>query len=278
MPTPLSINDSLGAAVYPLEVGDVAARQIFPDKVKHELLALYKAAINYELDGTDPAASPWVTVVQGTALDGKRPVHDFYPGLPTEQLLQERKGDFPILFLDRNGSGEFITEGGGAVAGAGLEEEAVQCDWSLTWCLGPLTAGDAHRFRAALTVWVPNLVRMVTEDRRHPAFTPSGINGDGIRPDGTPYLPGQIGFGPGGIPLGSIEAVSFDGAAVPIGDNSQLYHGVTVTLRTVEYATPPGPDEGVPFLGQNHHIRVGGKEGLVPGILELDTTHPPKKQ
>lgn len=251
MPAALSIQEFLGGASFPLENSDVSTGA-FPDAVRDTLLAMVAAAVNYEFgNATD---TPWRTVREGTSLAARDPVEDTYPALPTEALLQERATDFPFLFLDRVGSGEFSGPGGG------IEEEAVTCPWDLTWCLGPLRAGEAHRFRAALTTWFPNLVRMITENRCHPA-----------------YNSGAIPFGPGGIPLGALEAQSFDAAAIPVGENKTLYHGCTVRLQTIEYGGESDANAGTPFLGGNHTINVGGHEGLVPGLLEIDTTHPRKK-
>lgn len=248
-----SINQTFGSTSFPLIGSDVAVTKSFADPLRDTLLAMIVAATNAEFGTED--GSQWFIVREGTSLATKLPVNDSFPSLPTEPILKSRVNDFPIIFLDRLGSGAF--EGLEEGESDGMEGDSDACEWAVTWCLGPLRVGEAHKFNAAIKMIFPRLVRLTFEDRCHPA-----------------YNDGAIPFGPGGIPLGSITVREYDAAEIPVGEDKQLYYGVSVQFRTVEHSEDNST--GIPFLGANHSIRVGGREGVVSGILDLNTDFPRK--
>jgi hypothetical protein len=222
----------------PLLVADIDDGAL-PDPVRAALLALFRAAIIYRF------SLVWPTVAATTPLAATATaVVDWFPAALTVEFFQQRRCKFPLLLLDRVGTAEFTDETDN------LERKTQP--WDLNWILGPLDVADLHRFRAALTRIIPDLVNDICSQ--------GGIHSS--------YNGGNAIFGIGGIPVGSMRLANHNADAMPIagGGNERLYHGVTMRLETTEYdveSTDDYPD----FLHADLGVNVGGFEGLVPGFL-----------
>lgn len=211
-----------------------------PDPIRLVLLDLFRAALINRFSLT------WDTMTAGTPLvNTASAVVDFYPGALTTELLTERKCEFPLLLVDRVGTVEYAEES--------LELEKTTQPWDLNWVLGPLRTGELHRFRAALTKLVPDLVRDI-------------CSGGGVHPS---YNSGNSVFGPGGIPVGSMRLANHNADSLTIQGKGEerLYHGVTCRLETTEYDTDSA-DNYPDFLTADISVAVGGFEGLVPDFIK----------
>jgi hypothetical protein len=254
-----TFTESQGVVRFPLLASDLSSDAVVPDQLLETLFDLFKTAVEAEL------TAAWPTIVAGTSLsDTSDPVTQDYKGLLTPAALLETRFTFPLLALGRVGTTEYPEQG--------LDIDAIQQQWALHWVLGPMNPSQYRRFEAACTAWFPRLVKGICErGGRHPSFTPSGINGDGKRADGTDFEAGDTPFGPGGINLGSIKlAQSSSDPTVISGDKPTTYYGCTCTLETVEYDS----EELSNFAGFNEagvSIAVGGgTEGLIPDFIKRE--------
>lgn len=261
-PAPLhnSLYERIGDISLPVNSDSiVAADLVLPDALKDTLLGLFAAAINYELAGSVTAGTcatgtAWSTIRTGTELAAFAAIQDTFPGLPTEQLRLERKAAYPCLYLDRVGQAdteEFT-----------LSQEKRTQQWELTWVLGPMTAGNAQKYRAACTAYVPTIVARTIRRGGHPA-----------------YQSGQTLLGGGtddtyAASLWSIRFLNSVADAVPFGEGSPIFYGCTMRLETVELdASVDGAFSD--FTGATLKIDGGGGDhGLIPELVVVDSDHP----
>jgi len=240
-----SIVDQTGGLVFPLNAADYTNTLAPMDPARSRLLALFTAAINYEL------ADVWKKITDGLPpnhkLFGTRPVQDTLELRPSPSVMQQRKAAFPLLCLHRSGRAawDFYT----------LEIERRIQDWSLLYILPALDVQDQRRVGDVLLT-VPAIVRRVIRNHGHKAFEDGKLQffGDasGI---GAIRLVGQTDIG---------NAPFSEGADAPI------YYTIVCELQTHEY-TQDSAEEFGEFEGADFTIGTGEADDILPDFIEAST-------
>lgn len=154
-----SLYQRLGEMRLPAAAGDVDDDDLTLDPLdpaRDTLLALLAAAINAEL------SAAWGKVVAVVpALAGKAPVADTWPGPPSAELMLQRKGDFPILFVSRDGDGTYEDHS--------LARRQLRQAWEVHYALLPLEAGELRKLQDVL-VRIGQVIDATIERGGHPAY------------------------------------------------------------------------------------------------------------
>src|ERR1041385_616815 len=153
-----SLFQQVGNVRLPSKASDVdSSKTLCPlDPARDTLLALLATAINFELG---PAWDQVAATVP--ALTGKHPVQDTWGGPPTPEMMLQRKGDFPILFLSRDGDAQHEYHS--------LVRPQTRQTWELHYVLGPYHLGEERKVRDALT-YIDTVVLATIERGGHPAY------------------------------------------------------------------------------------------------------------
>lgn len=126
------------------------------DPARDTLLELFEAAINFEL------GAAWAKVVAVVPqLSGKLPVNDTVPGPPSAELMLQRKADFPLLFVSRDGDGVYEQHS--------LALRQLRQTWEVHYALLPVEAGEMRKIQDVLTR-VGDVIDATIERGGHPAY------------------------------------------------------------------------------------------------------------
>jgi hypothetical protein len=251
VPLPAALYRRVGATEFPILPQHLSSTA-FVDQAKDTMLALFSAAIKYELGwtvGATIAGSPWHTVRGDTPFATLDAVADTF-GMPAyQQIIQERQQELPCLYLGRSGEPtfeEFL-----------IDRYRLTQDWILSYVLGPLDVAKAKRLNALHTKIVPSLIALVCNEGCHPAYD-----------DGLPQ------FGEGTGLLRDIVVTGWSTDPIPVGggDNAPLWYGCTATLRTEEESDVL-PGDSTEFDGASTwEIGVGNQsDGILPAIVNFRT-------
>lgn len=229
-----------------LPISDTSEQRTFQDldPAQAVLSGLFRAAINAEL------GPRWAHVVHGTPLQGKNPVEDLLELPPTGPRLKERSTAFPLLCVNRDGTGV-------------IDEHTLSIDkltqpWAVDYVLGGLDIGPTRKLLAVFQAVVKIIERCIRR-RGHPA-----------------YENGALQFFADKGHIGAIRMVRYDGppfyqARFAGGDDETVYLAVSIALETVEYSRE-NPDAFGPVEGMTQQINAGGEEGIFPGLVYTDST------
>lgn len=243
-----SIVDKAGGLEFPLNASNFDATLVPLDPARTRLLALFTAAINYEL------TEVWRKVT--SKLGSKHPLFDTLPVQDTLELkpslsvMQQRKAAFPCLSLYRTGRATWDEHT--------LEMDKRIQDWALLYILPPLDVMDQRRF-GDVTLAIPAIVRRVIRNHGHKAFENGAL---------------QFFNDPSGI--GAIRLVAqSDAGNAPYADgpDAPLYYTVICELQTTEYAQDSA-DEFGDFEGVDYTVGTGDELEILPDFIEASDDVP----
>lgn len=235
-----SLYQTLGAMRFPTTVEDAADATLAGlDPARDVLLGLFESAINDELG----AAWSQITAVVPQFRD-RLPVADKWPGTPTPDVVQQRKGDFPCLFLARSGPAQ-IDE-------LTIWREKLTQEWGLHYILPPLEVADQRRIDAVL-IRVAAIVGLTIRNLRHKSYE-----------SGAFILPAA------GLSSMRIKSLQAGQARFAEDPNSPLYNAMSAVLETTELS---GFVDGTESELQGAHLTLGTgqADGIIPNIVEGDT-------
>lgn len=228
-----------GDISFPLHQNGIDGTFINLDPARSRLLALFAAAINYEL------GTIWDKGIAGSAspLTGKRPVQSTFELDPVTHLTKQVKLDYPALCLHRVGEQSWSPHT--------MQVDKCEQEWNLHYILANLDVGDTRRFSDLLRV-IPNIVLRVIKQRGHVAFEDGAL---------------QFFKNKGG--LGSIEMTKVESGQARFGGQveSPVWLATTITLKTIEYSTNSETEFG-PLEGIDWNIGVGDSTGIIPNMIE----------
>lgn len=244
---------TFGDATFPTTSADVENGQLFSafDPGRDILLALFRAAINFELghavDAVDPT-SPWGVATATTKYANGFPVADTYYEVPDKETLGKADIAFPFLALGRTD---------GEVGEETLQIENDTCRWSFDFVLGPLSEPDKRRLAGVLKA-VRDVVQLCIRRRGHPSYNDGALQFTSTR---------------GGF--SSIRIVNYAMGPAEFGERGSglIFHALHMTLETVEL---DGFVEGeaTPFEGVSLSIGIGDDGGVLPEVIEARTEVP----
>ncbi len=238
MPLSESLLQSFGKLQLPATQDTATNTLASLDPGRDQLLALFQAAINSEL------GAAWTAVVAGTKLQGKLLCNDLLPSKPTEQALQQRKSDFPLLCLHRDGRGvaEDFT----------LERDKLTQPWKLHWILGPV---DMIEQRKILDVGqaIFKVCRLVARQRKHRA-----------------YQNGALQFFGDTSAFASLDVTGYEGpdqAGFAGGEGKTYYWAVEIDITTTELSDYVEGSEESSLEGADLRLHLGSDEGILPDAV-----------
>ncbi len=228
-----------GGLSFPLDENLFEGTMIALDPARSRLLALFAAAIRYELG---PA---WRKSIAGSAspLSNTIPVESTFELDPTTHLTKQVNMKYPLLCLHRIGSQTWSSHT--------LQIDKCEQDWNLHYILPNLDVGDTRRFSDILRV-IPEIVRRVIRNRGHIA-----------------YDNGELQFFNDKGGLGSINMTSVESGQARFAGQveSPVWLATTITLHTIEYGTDSEEEFGE-FEGVDWNIGVGDSTGTIPNMIE----------
>lgn len=237
-----SLYQRIGQMRVPTKASDVddTALTLAPlDPARDTLLALLAAAINFELG---PA---WAkAAAAGTPLTGKQPVSDTWPGPPSPEVLLQRAGSFPMLFLSRDGDGTYED--------FSLVKKQLRQMWELHYVLSPLTIGDTRKLQDIL-VRIGAVVLGTIERKGHPAYQ-----------GGAPvlYTSGFATLNIGRTRRGQARFVT--------GDNAPTYWMFSADIESTEIWAPLD-GTSADWLGTGFSVGTGNADGMIQPFTQFDS-------
>jgi len=208
------------------------------DPARDLLLAFFAAVINSEF------GEAWTEVVAEVArLTGTSPVESTLPAEPTAARLQQIKKGFPLLALNRNGSGTFED--------FTLEQDKLVQSWTLHYIIGPVDVID-HRKVADISQAIAKTLRMAVRARKHRA-----------------YEDGALQFFGDTCSLASVDLVGFEGpGAGQYGDrDSPVFLVTEYEIRTTELSGYVENSEESSLEAQDLILHLGSDEGILPNAV-----------
>lgn len=240
-----SLFQRLGEMRLPTKATDVdpTALTLAPlDPPRDVMLAMFAAAINFELGAAWAVAAAAVTSLPAT------PVADTWPGEPTPEIVLQRKCDFPCLFLSRSGLGTY--------SDYSLARKKLTQRWGLHYIISPVDAGD-YRKIGDILVRVGAVILHTIERKGHPAYSSTG----------------NI-LATTGLSILNLMAVQAGQARFAgTGDNAPLYHSLSCELESVEIANWVD-GTAAPFNGAGFSFGTGDVGGVIPDFVQADTEAP----
>lgn len=247
-----SIVDKTGGLDFPLDPADFESTLTPLDPARNRLLSLFATAINYEL--TDV----WLKVTSSLnpkhPLANTLPVQDTLELRPTANVMQQRKGTFPLLCLFRSARSVWEEHT--------LEIDKRTQDWSLMYILPPLDVQDQRRF-GDVTQAVAAIVRRVIRNHGHKAFEN-----------------GALQFFQDASGIGAIKMVAqTDIGNAPFAEtpDAPLYYTVVCELQTIEYSQDQA-DEFGDFEGVDYKVGTGDEFDILPQFIEASDDVPVKNE
>jgi hypothetical protein len=238
-----SLPRRVGDLALPLEASSVVSGT-FPDPARDQLLELFAAALNAQLDAA------WQAGAVGTPLELTAPVQSKLPLEPTPNVMLEQRQEFPLLALHRTGAAEYedLT----------LHVEQRRQQWQLHYFLSPLRVDHVRRLSGVLT-WVPTIVQQVIYMQGHPAYDSGAL---------------QFGTGKGG--LATLRIVSHElGQArfADSGDDGPTYLACSITLESTEVGGWTDA-ASVDLDGATFKASVGDAVNLYADMIRAKTEYP----
>lgn len=246
-----SMFERLGGLELPVRTAEIDGSGLASlDPGRDLLLELFAAAINSELSeawtatcATLPAAHPFREAPV-------TPVRDTLPDEPTEQILRQRVGRFPMLAIHRSGIGRYEQ--------MSLEITRLVQPWTLHYILGPLDIIDQRKLKDAC-VAVAKIVALVVRRRGHASFQSGALqffSGD----EEEPFRGSQF----ASIRIDSHEGpgqAAFGGEA-----STTMYWAMEIKLETTETSGYDPEAEG-DLDAMDLTVGVGGDEGITPALV-----------
>lgn len=235
-----SLYQTFGKLRFPTVAGDVTDGLQALDPARDALLDFFKAAINAELEAA------WTVALgaAGSTQLGATPVVDAVPMLPSEELMAQRKGVFPALFLDRD-----LADKRNKIEPHSLWQERLVQVWGLHYVLPALTVGDRRKFGDVL-INIVAVCHLAIKNARHPAYS-----------SGAFFLPS--------IGISAIDLLEYQAGQAKFADvpNAPTYVAMSMTLQTWEVS---GFVEGTeaPFTEMHIAAGTGNVEGVIPVTVE----------
>lgn len=240
-----SLYRKVGDVSLPITSADLTADNVFPDPARDTMLALFAAAINAEL------AEPWADAVTGGPMEGSAPVQQTLPLEPSSAMLRQWKAGWPLLSLHRVGEADY------AERTLSIDERTQ--NWELHYIMDALAIDSMHRVKAVADVWVPTVVSQTIERQGHPQYESGAI---------------QFGAGKGGLARVSLRSITVGQASFAGGDDAAMHLMCTMGLETLELARDV--DGAFADLeGTSIGVGVGGPEGILPDVINVDTNYIP---
>lgn len=259
---------TLGDVGFPTDGADVEDGQLFSvlDPARDRMIALFKAAINYELAHSTTVVSPtspWGVATAGTVYETRMPVDDTYYEVPDRETL--RKGDyrFPFLALYRTELTEVVERT--------LSIEGQRWRWGLHYCIGELGIANERKLSAVLSA-VPKIVQLVIRNNGHPAYA------DVRTIDGVEQQVAQFFATSGG--LAEVRLVGAVIGPASYGEQGQglVLHAAQLTLETLELDGFVEDDVGAAdapiFEGATFHVNSAATEGVHADTAVIRTEVP----
>jgi hypothetical protein len=246
-----SLYESFGGTVLPVEQQDLSAtKQTFEnlDPGRDLLVAMFSAAIRAEF-GTG-TSSAWYRVTSslssGSAIrNSQDPIGYTLKIEPSHRIINELRVTWPLFAVHRTGEAEYRNK-------TFQVSERVQ-KWAVHWILGPVTAGEMHKFCDA-PVAVAGILSRVCQLRSHPAYDSGALQFDGVF-SGVTFLKHAAG-----------QAKFSD-------DEDLIYYAMSAELETVERVRPI--DEGTDALGLTLTCGVGDALEILPELVTGDSDYVP---
>lgn len=238
MSTADSLYQNIGALSLPISL-PVEGTTLDLDPSRHRLIELFATAINAEL------GTAWTQITNqlpaGHPLKGKSVVQDKLELPPTGFTMKERKPEWPLLALHRDGTGVYEQHT--------LTYDKLTQPWQLHYVVGPLDTAGVHKL-GDVCIAVAKIVKLVIKQRGHKSYEDGAVQ--------------WMGTGVSAIDLKSHEG---PGPARFAGDDAETpYLAITMALETVELAgdnTEAFPD----YAGTSFDIGLGGSDGTIHGLL-----------
>jgi hypothetical protein len=210
------------------------------DPARDLLLAFFAAVINSEF------GAAWSAIVNmsqvGHRLDATSPVQSTMPAEPTAERLQQVKKGFPLLALNRNGSGQFED--------FSLEQDKLTQSWTLHYIIGPLDIID-HRKVSDICQAIAKTLRLAVRQRRHRS-----------------YQDGALQFFGDTCSLASVDLVGFEGpGAGQYGGDSPLYLVTEYEIKTTELSGYVDGSEESNLEAADLRLHLGSDEGILPDAV-----------
>lgn len=237
-----SLYQRIGEMRMPTKASDVSDFDLTLaplDPARDTLLALLAAAINLELG---PAWAIVAAVVPGYV--GKQPVQDTWPGPPSAEILLQRKADFPILFVSRDGDGTYDD--------FSLQRRKLTQAWELHYVLSPLTVGDTRKLQDVLTR-VGTVINATIERGGHPA-----------------YQGGAKVLFSAGFATMAVGRTRRGQARFVQGDNAPTYWMFSADIESTEIQAPL---DGVAtdWRGVGWSVGTGNADGMIQPFVQFDS-------
>lgn len=237
-----SLFQRMGEMRMPTKASDVdpVALTLAPlDPARDTMLALFAAACNAELG---PA---WTVAAAGTPLAGKNVVQDTWPGPPTPEVVKQRKGSFPMLFLSRDGAGKYDD--------FSLVLKQLTQTWGLHYIISPVDIGDFRKLGDILTR-VGTTILATIERKGHPA-----------------YQSGSAVLFSAGLATLNLTTVQAGQARFAEGaDGSPLYHALSMELVSTEIAGSI-PGTATDWRGTGYSVSTGNADGMIQPFTQFDS-------
>lgn len=246
-----SLYYDFGADVLPWAAG--TATDSIPDTGRDVLLALFKAALNAELNQTSANGDAWTNAVTGTPLAGTLPVQDELAMMPDADLVLQRKCAWPLLCVYRDGEPWAVEE-------FSLGRAKLTTRMHVDWILGPLDIASRYK----LTSFMQRAAKVITLtcwEGGHPQYRASadgralyvlGDNGAGFKE----CWPVKIEQGVARFATGKQDAAT--------------YLALSATLECEELSYFPDTSAGV-LDGASLSVGGGSGEGIIPDLIQADT-------
>lgn len=240
MPLSESLLQSFGALELPAVENAADGTLASLDPGRDQLLALFKAAINSEL------GAAWAAVVDGTRFGEAAtplPVMDTLPARPTEQTLTQRRSDWPLLCLHRDGRGTFEDHT--------IGNRRLTQPWKLHWIVGPIDLIDQRKVLDAGQA-IAKVIDLVIQQRGHLAYEGGALQ----------FFTNTSSFA--GVDLKGYQGPDQAGFA---GDRSTTFFwAVELDLETVEVSNYREGSFGL-VDALDVTAGVGGGEGVQPALV-----------
>jgi hypothetical protein len=208
------------------------------DPARDTMLALFAAACNFELG---PA---WAVANAGTPLAGQSVVQDTWPGQPSAEVVRQRAGSFPMLFLSRD-SGKYDD--------FSLARKQLTQTWGLHYIMSPIDVGDTRKLQDIL-VRVGATIMATIERKGHPAYQ----NGDAVL--WSVYL----------ATLNITSAVVGQAKFADGAKDAPLYHSLSMELVSTEIVEPL-QGTAAPWLGTGYSVSTGNADGMIQPFVQFDS-------
>jgi hypothetical protein len=230
-----------GGINFPLDPSLFDSGSFVPfDPARSSMLALFKAAINYELRQVWPKLTGKLTIISDT-----NPVETTLELEPTSYIMKQLGVKYPLLALHRVGDQVWSEHT--------LAADKCEQEWNLHYILPNLEIGDQRRIVDVFRI-IPEIVRRVIRQRGHAAYENGSL---------------QFFSDEGGMGLGNIKMTRAESGQSKFGDNGDgpIWNATTITLITTEYGTDSADEFGT-FDGVDWGVGTSSNHGTIPDHVQ----------